>query len=74
MINVGGIVWSMRSVTEIFPRDNVVLSLPHFKLALIGLVIIGALLMSSKGLLPEVPSKPKRTTNRTTTLQKDNIE
>ena len=45
---------------NIFPRENVALSLPHLKLALIGIVIVGALLMSSKGLLPEVPSRPKR--------------
>ena len=36
------------------------LSLPHLKLALIGIVIVGALLTSSKGLLPEVPGRPKR--------------
>ena len=60
VINVGGIIWSSRSITEIFPRENVLLSLPHLKLALIGLVIVGALLTSSKGLLPEVPQRPKR--------------
>ena len=53
-------VWSERSINEIFAHGNVLLSLPHLKLALIGLVIIGALLMSSRGLLPEVPSRPKR--------------
>ena len=60
IINVGGLVWSERSINEIFAHGNVLLSLPHLKLALIGLVIIGALLMSSRGLLPEVPSRPKR--------------
>lgn len=60
IVNVGGLVWSARSITEIFPRETVLLSLPHLKLALIGLVIVGALLTSSKGLLPEVPSRPKR--------------
>ncbi len=62
MINVGGLVWSERSVNEIFAHGNVLLSLPHLKLALVGLVIISALLMSSKGLLPEVASRPKRPT------------
>ncbi|MDG1839210.1 MAG: ABC transporter permease [Dehalococcoidia bacterium] len=60
MINVGGLVWSDRSVNEIFAHGNVLLSLPHLKLALVGLVIISALLMSSRGLLPEVASRPKR--------------
>ena len=60
VVNIGGIIWSTRSITEIFPKDNVALSLPHLKLALIGVVILGALLTSSKGLLPEVPSRPKR--------------
>jgi hypothetical protein len=62
IINVGGLVWSERSVNEIFAHGNVLLSLPHLKLALIGLVIISALLMSSRGLLPEVASRPKRPT------------
>ena len=60
MMNVGGLVWSERSINEIFAHGNVLLSLPHLKLALVGLVIISALLMSSRGLLPEVPSRPKR--------------
>ena len=62
IINVGGLVWSERSINEIFAHGNVLLSLPHLKLALIGLVIISALLMSSRGLIPEVPSRPKRPT------------
>ena len=60
VVDVGGIIWSSRSITEIFPREDVLLSLPHLKLALIGLVIVGALLTSSKGLLPEVPQRPER--------------
>ena len=65
VVDVGGIVWSVRSITEIFPKGNVILSLPHLKLALIGMVIVGALLTSSKGLLPEIPSRPKRPTDPT---------
>ncbi len=60
VVNVGGVIWSDLSITEIYPRGEIVLSLPHLKLALIGIVIVGALLTSSKGLLPEVPSRPKR--------------
>jgi len=63
LVNVGGIIWSTRSITEIFPKDDIVLSLPHLKLALIGVVILGALITSSKGLLPEIPTRPKRPIN-----------
>jgi len=59
-VDVGGLIWSARSISEVFPRDEVILSLVHLKLALIGLVIVGALLLSPKGLLPEVPTRPKR--------------
>jgi hypothetical protein len=68
VVNVGGVIWSDQSITEIFPSGNVLLSLPHLKLALIGIVIVGALLMSSKGLLPEVPSRPKRPVGPATNL------
>ena len=60
IVNVGGMIWSARSISEIFPHDNVILSLPHLKLAFIGLVIVGALLTSTKGLIPEIPTRPKR--------------
>ena len=60
VINVGGVIWSDRSITQIFPSGNVLLSLPHLKLALIGIVIVVGLVTSSKGLLPEVPQRPKR--------------
>jgi ABC-type branched-subunit amino acid transport system permease subunit len=60
LVDVGGLIWSVRSITEVFPSENIELSLSHLKLALIGIVILGSLLVSSKGLLPEVPSRPKR--------------
>ena len=60
VVDLGGVIWSTRSIAEIFPNDNVLLSLTHLILALIGVVIVGSLLTSSKGLLPEVPSRPKR--------------
>ncbi len=71
VLNVGGVFWSDRSITEVFPRGEVLLSLPHLKLALIGIVIIGALLMSSKGLVPEVPSRPKRPVGRGINLDEE---
>ena len=71
ILNVGGIIWSDRSITEIFPKGDIILSLPHLKLALIGVVIVGTLLTSSKGLLPEVPSRPKRPSNSHSNLDKE---
>jgi ABC-type branched-subunit amino acid transport system permease subunit len=59
MVNVGGLVWSSKSLAEIFPRGEILLSLPHVKLSLVGLVIVVALIAASKGLLPEVPKRPK---------------
>ena len=64
VVDLGGLIWSDRSVSEIFPKGNVVLSLSHLKLGLVGMVILGSLLTSSRGLLPEVPSRPKRPNNR----------
>ena len=60
VVDVGGLIWSARSISESFPRGDVTLALSHLKLALIGTVIVTALLLSPKGLLPEVPSRPKR--------------
>jgi branched-subunit amino acid ABC-type transport system permease component len=71
IVNVGGVFWSVRSIAEVFPKENVMLSLSHLKLALIGIVIVGTLLISSKGLLPEVPSKPKRPIVPTTNLDEE---
>jgi hypothetical protein len=71
VVNVGGVIWSVRSIVEIFPKENVVLSLSHLKLALIGTVIVVALLMSSKGLLPEIPSRPKRPMGQATNLDEE---
>ncbi|MDP6081221.1 MAG: ABC transporter permease [Arenicellales bacterium] len=68
VVDVGGVIWSGRSIAEVFPRENVLLSLPHLKLALIGIVIIVGLLAFSKGLLPEVHSRPKRPVDPTTNL------
>lgn len=63
--NIGGVVWSARSIEEVFPKGNIELSLSHLKLALIGIVIVAGLVTSSKGLLPEVPQRPKRSAGLT---------
>ena len=60
VVDFGGLIWSTRSISDVFPKGDLTLSLSHLKLALIGAVIIAALLLSPKGLLPEVPSRPKR--------------
>ena len=64
IVDLGGLIWSDRSVSEIFPNGNVLLSLSHLKLGLVGMVILGSLITSSKGLLPEVPSRPRRPDKR----------
>ena len=71
VVNVGGVIWSTRSITEVFPKEDVLLSLSHLKLALIGVVIVGALLASSKGLLPEVPRRPKRSIGKATNFDEE---
>ena len=57
--DIGGLIWSERSIIEAFPKGTVLLELSYLKLALIGLVIIVALRAAPKGLLPEIPFKPK---------------
>ncbi|MFP6679357.1 MAG: ABC transporter permease [Dehalococcoidia bacterium] len=56
----GGMIWSDRSILEAFPKKEITLALTHLKLALVGVVIVVALLVSPKGLLPEVPVRPVR--------------
>ena len=60
IFDLGGLIWSEKSILEVFPKGNVILELTYFKLALIGLVIIIALRFAPKGLLPEIPFMPKR--------------
>ena len=57
MADLGGYFWSNLSITEVFSKD-VIVNLSYLKLALIGLVIVVALQVASKGLLPEIPSRP----------------
>jgi len=74
LVDVGGVIWSTRSISEVFPRENILLSISHLKLALIGMVIVGALLASSKGLLPEVPTRPRRPVPRSANGEEDEEE
>ncbi|MEE8045666.1 MAG: ABC transporter permease, partial [Dehalococcoidia bacterium] len=60
MTDVGGVIWSTLSISKPFPKGDVTIELTYLKLALIGSVIIGALLLSAKGLIPEVPGRPRR--------------
>jgi ABC-type branched-subunit amino acid transport system permease subunit len=59
LYDLGGLIWSERSIIEAFPKGTVILELSYLKVALIGLVIIVALRAAPKGLLPEIPFKPK---------------
>ena len=59
VVDVGSKIWSTLSISEPFPNGDVTVQLSYLKLALIGLVIVGALLLSAKGLLPEVPGRPR---------------
>jgi branched-subunit amino acid ABC-type transport system permease component len=58
--DVGGLIWSDRSINEVFQEGEITAQLSYVKLSLIGAVIITALLLSSKGLLPELPGRPKK--------------
>ena len=60
IVDLGGLIWSETSISEAFPKGIIILELSYLKLALIGLVIIVALRFSPKGLLPEIPFRPKR--------------
>ena len=59
------------NIKKYFSKGNVVLSLSHLKVALIGIVIVGGLLTSSKGFLPAVPSRPKRPVGQAANLDEE---
>ncbi len=59
MVDLGGLIWSSRSITEAFPKQ-ITVELSHLKVALVGAVILIALILSAKGLLPEIPRRPSR--------------
>ncbi len=58
VVDFGGYLWSDLSIEEVFLRGKVIVNLSYLKLALIGLIIIVALQLAPKGLIPEVPSRP----------------
>ena len=52
-------MYSDLSITEVFGTGDIVVNLVYFKLMLIGLVILTSLMISERGLLPEVPKRPE---------------
>ena len=60
VVDLGGNIWSDLSISKAFPSGNIIAELAYVKLGLVGVVIIGALLVAEKGLLPELPSRPGR--------------
>ena len=62
ILEVIGSVNSDISITEIFGTldpDKLQMNLVYLKLVMIGLVILVSLMLSEKGLLPEVPKRPE---------------
>jgi len=59
IIDVFGFMYSDLSVTEVFGTGDITVNLVYFKLMLIGLVILVSLMVSERGLLPEVPKRPE---------------
>ena len=59
IIDVFGFMYSDLSITEVFGTGDIVVNLVYFKLMLIGLVILTSLMISERGLLPEVPKRPE---------------
>jgi ABC-type branched-subunit amino acid transport system permease subunit len=60
-LDIMGLVSSDLSMVEVFGTTNpekVVVNMTYFKLMLIGIVILSSLLISERGLLPEVPKRP----------------
>ena len=58
VLDVFAFMYSDLSVTEVFGSGDIVVNLVYFKLMLIGLVILVSLMISERGLLPEVPKRP----------------
>ena len=61
-LDIMGIVSSDLSMFEVFGTTNpekIVVNMTYFKLMLIGTVILSSLLISERGLLPEVPKRPE---------------
>ena len=60
LVDLGGLFWSDLSISQVFQRGEITAQLTYLKLTLIGIVIVAALTFSAKGLLPELPGRPKR--------------
>jgi ABC-type branched-subunit amino acid transport system permease subunit len=71
VVELGGLVWSDLSIDKVFARGIITANLEYLKLALIGGVIVGTLQLSPKGLLPEIPSRPKRPIFESSNMRKD---
>lgn len=61
LVDLGGLFWSDLSISQVFQRGEITAQLTYLKLTLVGVVIVAALTFSTKGLLPEIPGRPKRT-------------
>ena len=62
ILDIVGVVNSDLSIIEVFGSTNpekITVNLTYFKLMLIGVVILSSLLISERGLLPEVPKRPQ---------------
>ena len=71
LVDLGGLVWSDLSIDQVFARGIITANLEYLKLALIGGVIVGTLQLSPKGLLPEIPGRPKRPIFESSNMRKD---
>lgn len=60
VVDIGGYFWSDLSINTPFTSGDVTAELAYVKLGLIGTVILGSLMVAEKGLIPEVPYRPKR--------------
>jgi ABC-type branched-subunit amino acid transport system permease subunit len=64
LVDLGGLFWSDLSISQVFQRGEITAQLTYLKLTLVGVVIVAALTFSAKGLLPEIPGRPKRPEKR----------
>ncbi|HIG03620.1 MAG TPA: hypothetical protein EYQ53_04480 [Candidatus Poseidoniales archaeon] len=50
---------SQAAIDEVFPKGEIIATLTYVKLFLIGMIIIVTLHLAPKGILPEIPFRPK---------------
>jgi len=70
VVDVFGFMYSDLSITEVFGTGSIVVNLVYLKLILIGFVILISLMISDRGLLPEVPKRPENPDSSETSLPK----